>query len=157
MRNLARTLALTVAIGTGAMLAHADEMADGGPDGPTTARQGMHACPIGFYMTGIHVANNILLCNNIPPPYQASDEVVDSSTVWNGMHTCPDGKVMTGFHEGRNLLLCVPGPSHSGQIPSGLLLDVQTQRRNMHACPWGLPMAGIHVANNWLACEYRYW
>src|SRR5271165_2898633 len=116
----------------------------------TTARQGMHACPVGLYMTGIHVGNNIFLCNQIGRGYQISEEIVDTSTVDFGMHACPSGKVMTGFHESENRLLCAPTPE---TMASARILDQppgQTVRQNMHACPINLPMSGIHVGNNTL-------
>jgi hypothetical protein len=134
----------------------AQEVVDGSP---ATARQGMHTCPIGLYMTGIDVGNNLFLCASIGGGYQQSQETVDSSSVDFGMHACPNGQVMSGFHEGRNLLLCVPAPTSA---VSGRTVDHpgdggQTVRQGMHACPIGLPMAGIHVGNNYLLCEYPLW
>jgi hypothetical protein len=133
------------------------EIVDGGPT-PTTARHGMHACPLGYYITGIDVGNNILLCDNLGTGYQESDEIVDNSSQDFSMHACPDGQVMSGFHEAKNLLLCVPRPDRGAL--AGRFIDHppnQTVRQDMHACPAGLPMSGIHVGNNYLLCEYRLW
>ena len=76
----------------------AQEVVDGG-----TARHGMHACPVGLYMSGIHVGNNLLLCNNIGSGYQESQEIVDNASADFGIHACPNGMVMTGIHVGNNL------------------------------------------------------
>jgi hypothetical protein len=149
---LATMLSLT------ATIAVAQEIVDGGPDNPTTARKGMHACPVGYYMTGIDVSNNAFLCNNLGSGYQESQEVVDSSTEDFSMHACPNGQVMSGFHDGRNLLLCVPPPSAGASTARLVDYDtVKTVRQNMHACAPGLPMTGIHVRSNNLLCEYRSW
>jgi hypothetical protein len=124
----------------------AEEIVDRG-----TARQGMHACPVGMYMTGIHVGNNWLLCESISPGYAESEEHPDTTTVDFNMHVCPSGTAMTGIHVGNNLLLCAPLRDGS----SLRYVDTSTSRQNMHACPPSMAMTGIHVGNNQLLCQYK--
>jgi hypothetical protein len=65
-----------------------------------TLRQGMHACPIGSFITGVHIDRNLLLCDRFSTGYTEQQEFVDTSTVQFDMHTCPTGYAMTG--------VCVP-------------------------------------------------
>lgn len=89
-----------------------------------TQRHGMHSCPVGMFVTGVHVGENKLLCAGGFGVYSEIDEIVDTSTdqayrirtktdlgliVWGGeenrqFHTCPRGWAVTGIHVGRNLL-----------------------------------------------------
>jgi hypothetical protein len=125
---------------------HAQESVDRG-----TARHGMHACPEGMYMTGIHVGSNLLLCAKLGQGYEASEEHPDTTTVDFSMHACPSGTVMTGIHVDRNILLCAPSTDGS----SLRFADALTTRQNMHACPRSMAMAGIHVEKNHLLCQYK--
>src|SRR2546425_305089 len=63
-----------------------------------TQRHDMHSCPLGQFVTGVHVDNNLLLCSNSFGSYSLSQEVVDSSTQSYDMHACPEGMAMTGYH-----------------------------------------------------------
>lgn len=117
-----------------------------------TARQGMHACPLGMYMTGLHVNNNLLLCESLGQGYNAAEERVDKTTSDFGMHACPQGFAMTGIHVNQNLLLCAPLRDES----SLRFVDaLPTARQEMHACPRWLAMVGVHVGNNHFLCQYK--
>jgi len=117
-----------------------------------TARQGMHACPLGMYMTGIHVGNNLLLCENLGQGYSISEERLDRTTADFNMHACPRGFAMTGIHVADNILLCAPLRDGS----SLRFVDaLPTARQYMHACPRWLAMVGVHVGNNHLLCQYK--
>lgn len=122
-----------------------------------TQRNDMHSCPVGSFVTGIHVERNLLLCSSSFGGYQATDEVVDNSTQRTGwhpdgqgsMHGCPGGMAVTGVHASRNLLSC----ASLDRLPTSYFVDKETQIMGMHACPPGTVVAGIHVANNWLLCR----
>jgi hypothetical protein len=63
--------------------AFAIEFVDG-QSGPPTQRNGMHSCPPGFAVTGVHVGNNWLLCEGdwsvqlVAPPVGLANEAGDS-------------------------------------------------------------------------------
>jgi hypothetical protein len=77
-----------------------------------TQRDGMHACPVGRYMKGLHVGNNQLTCcfdgSRGQPPL--GNESVDGGTQLQDMHGCfaaaGRARIMTGIHVGNNQLLC---------------------------------------------------
>ncbi len=84
-----------------------------------TNRSGMHACPLGSAMVGIHVKNNVLKCGipGIPGtdgwPYpkkiDTNSEYISyggAGSLRYGMHACPEGWVMTGIHVVGNRFLC---------------------------------------------------
>jgi hypothetical protein len=81
--------------------------AEPGFDDWYTQRSGMHACPVGTAMMGIHTADNVLRCS-IPTnkTLLIGTEYVESSIQRAGMNTCPKGWVMTGVHASSNLFLC---------------------------------------------------
>src|SRR5262245_26096606 len=56
-----------------------------------TQRHDMHSCPLGQFVTGVHVNNNLLLCSSDFGDYPASEEIVDRNTQEQGMHACPEG------------------------------------------------------------------
>lgn len=61
-----------------------------------TVRAGMHACPPGSAMMGIHVDGNIFLCGTVydaPPPFAPGDRVVGS---WIGICSHADVRVFFG-------------------------------------------------------------
>lgn len=119
-----------------------------------TQRNGMHSCPVGAFVMGVHLERNELLCSSSFGGYQATDEVVDNSTQMTGwhpdgdgtMHGCPAGMAVTGVYGG-NLLNCAP-LSRS----ASLFVDKKTQMMGMHACPEGTVMTGLHASRNWLLC-----
>jgi len=144
-----------------------------------TQRKGMHSCPLGMFVTGVHVAENKLLCASGYGSYSEIDEIVDVRTqslveypavkgfVSSGtlpipinMHTCPKGRAVTGIHVANNLLACAPFEEACvgfGKYPWIPKLDpeggrILTEREGMHACPHKRPLLGIHVGSNVLLC-----
>lgn len=115
-----------------------------------TARRGMHACPVGSYMTGADRGRNYLLCDDKAPGYKPADEVVDTSTVVQGMHACPDGTALTGWEDSKNLFLCAPINGFSSSF-----VDTSTVRKGMHACPVGMVMKGLQSSRNRFLCGYK--
>jgi len=71
-----------------------------------TAREGMHACPIGSVMVGTHVNKNLLLCSTKFAYLNYNTEYLESSYARNGMRACPEGYYMTGHHKNKNQVLC---------------------------------------------------
>ena len=94
-----------------------------------TQRNGMHSCPVGQFVLGVHVAKNLLICATIPDNFGA--EIVDKNTQEQGMHACPFGMAMTGLHANKNLLACAPLTNP----PRSQFVDSTTQSMGMHACP----------------------
>jgi hypothetical protein len=116
-----------------------------------TQRAGMHACPIGQYMTGIHASSNSFLCMTFPGhSYQAFQEISDTKTQVNGMHGCPTNFAMTGlYNSGAGTLLCAPFAG----VPT-VTTDNGTQRIGMHACPVNQVDVGFQGSRNQLACAH---
>jgi hypothetical protein len=110
-----------------------------------TQFQGMHACPDGMAMTGLHVANNLLAC---APASQAIERFVDTGTIRSGMHACPEGAPVFAIHTGRNLLVC----GTQGWRP-GESIDAGTPRHGMHSCQEGQYVVGLHIGDNLLLCN----
>lgn len=76
-----------------------------------TVRLGMHACPQGTYMRGVHIEDNRYLCSwdsRHRPEYQREFE--DRGSQDEGMHACPRvggyPTYMTGLHADENRFLC---------------------------------------------------
>ena len=113
-----------------------------------TQRNGMHSCPLGRFVVGVHVNRNLLLCSDEFGGYSSLVEVIDRSTQVQGMHACPEGMAMTGLHVGKNLLACAP----VARPPIARFIDSSTQRSGMHDCPSGNPVSGLHVGRNLLLC-----
>jgi hypothetical protein len=112
-----------------------------------TQRNGMHSCPAGEFVLGVHVAQNLLICAPLAGDFNA--EIVDKETQEQGMHACPAGMAMTGLHANKNLLACVPLTNP----PPARFVDTGTQSMGMHACAGGAVVAGIQAAKNQLLCE----
>lgn len=120
-----------------------------------TQRSGMHSCPVGNFVTGTHLDDNLLLCSDDFGGYRPQDESVDRGTVRRGwhpegaetVHACPEGMAVTGIHWNRSLLACAP----IRRIRS-LFIDKKMQRQGMHACPVGTVLVGFNTARNWLLC-----
>jgi len=113
-----------------------------------TQRNGMHSCPPGFFVIGVHVETNLLLCSREFGGYSSWEEIIDRSTQVQSMHACPEGMAMTGLHVGRNLLACAP----VARPPIPAFVDRRNQNNSMHGCPRGNPVSGIHVSSNLLRC-----
>jgi hypothetical protein len=125
----------------------------------TTQRAGMHACRQPGFMTGVHIDQNVLLCDDTlvsNEQFEEREEVVDGDTQQGSMHVCPDQMAMTGYHKHHNQLLCAKvGPTWD-------FLDINgvTQRTiggiRMHACPVGTVMRGIHADRNDFMCAVAW-
>jgi hypothetical protein len=78
-------------------VAKANEISDKG-----TQSNGMHSCPLGRFVTGVHVDRNQLLCADGYGNYTAGLEIVDGDdeppTRRDNMHSCPDGRAVTSIH-----------------------------------------------------------
>ena len=118
-----------------------------------TQRNGMHSCPTGQFVVGVHVDKNWLQCSGEFGSYSPSDEIIDRTTIRRrrnqvqGMHTCPVGMAMTGLHVTEERLACAPV---SRSFPR--FVDIGTQRSGMHICAEGSPVSGIHVNRNLFLC-----
>jgi hypothetical protein len=118
-----------------------------------TQRNGMHSCPVGMFVTGVHVERNKLLCADGYGNY--SQETIDRNTQSQGMHACPRGLAVTGIHAGKNLLACAPFDESRvefGKAGWAPMVDKTTRRQGMHACPHTRPVLGIQVKKNLLLC-----
>lgn len=125
----------------------------------STQRHGMHSCPQGQFITGIHVRNNLLRCSTAFGTYPASSEIVDSRNEnyrgiqQQGMHACAQGMAMTGIDVRNNALACAPvAESIPREVDTGTV--AQTGDVSIHICARG-PVSGIHVSRNLLLCGTR--
>lgn len=114
---------------------------------------GMHCCPTGKSMAGIHVGRNTMICRDMIDP---ANEVcfVDTGTQRAGMHACPTGSYMRGVHVDQNRLTCCYDQTIGLQPYSSESVDFSTQAQGMHTCPadpFNL-MTGIEVGRNQLLC-----
>lgn len=79
-------------------------------DDYNTLRFGMHACPLGMAMVGIHVKDNVLKCaqlhNSLVVQYSEYLNYDGGPNLRYNMHACPEGWVMTGIHVKKNIFLC---------------------------------------------------
>lgn len=115
-----------------------------------TQRQGMHACPVGRYLSGVRLDHNMFLCRQQPGfTYTTGAEFIRRSGGYSeaNMAACPPGHAVTGLHESKNLLLCAP------YATANRMVDPSTQRAGMHSCPQGRVMTGLHAGNNQLLCQ----
>src|SRR5215471_12504090 len=69
-------MAASAIIVAGLQATSASEVVDGRNTAPTQ-RNSMHACPAGWFVTGVHVASNLLLCSDGFGGYQLGQEYVD--------------------------------------------------------------------------------
>jgi hypothetical protein len=89
-----------------------DEHIDPPPGSTAHQEQGMHACPRGSVMSGLHTSTNQLLC--VPSPLDPAGNdpsvvrIIDfpPGTQRGGMHACPTGRLMAGIQVARNQVLC---------------------------------------------------
>lgn len=132
-----------------------------GDDEPVTVRNGMHTCPRGYFVTGVHVANNDLLCNGYFG-YTMNPEVVRSFRLIVGNRNfvrCGANEFVTGVHVGNQTLSCssFAGSAHGDYNPTlgAMFIDEppgQTVRANMHACPAGSVLVGADWNRNSFLC-----
>ncbi len=145
------------------------ECVDGSPG---TQRHDMHAClpqPNGAlrYVTGLHAANNILLCDG-PLGYSIASTIGAEAVVSFATHAeygipaCPIGSAITGIRLDRQQFLCAPFAKPSNErltrdpgdpilpgppgwlcktfridCPANPTQPIPTQRNGMHVCPSG--------------------
>ena len=146
-RQFARFVAVFVLC---AVKAYTDERID--PNGGTQCF-GMHCCPSGYAMRGVHVDQNRLLCRKVNEG--ADDCFLDFPTQRQGMHACPSGTYMRGIHVGDNVLTCCYDRMRGYSELFGEFADTGHQEENMHACPLRADdtyMTGIHVGQNRFLC-----
>jgi cephalosporin-C deacetylase-like acetyl esterase len=124
-----------------------------------TQENGMHVCPDGWGMIGIHDANNQFLCAKVPSAdisCRVDPALGANPTQRDGIHACPTGFYMQGAHVGDNRFTCCQSPA----VPiSSEVVDQNNQVEGMHGCPQnqtGLPhfMTGLHAGQNRLLCQH---
>ena len=145
--------------------ASATEFIDG-DDEPVTVINGMHACPPGFLVTGVHVGRNLLLCTGyfgdfLDFPVQADFGITATNQFpFDGttMHWCEPGGMVAGVHVAANGFNCqtldrvavgINGPLGAPTLDRG---NAPTVRAGMHACPIGSVLVGAHFATNTFLC-----
>ena len=123
----------------------------------------LHACPVGYAMSGANVDKNKFTCLRVVPKSEEGQvqSVLDGGTQKDlgrgNMHVCPEGSYMRGFHSKGNKLLCSSAPSVKLQSP---FLDAEghTKGNDMHMCPVRsgkqTVMTGIHESRNDFACAF---
>jgi hypothetical protein len=116
-----------------------------------TLRRGMQACPVGMYLTGIHIDNGYALCKAFPgESYSTSQELIDSHTKVFNMRNCPPGYAMTGVHVDNSQVLCAPFTGTGARFVEASLI-----RQDMRACPVGSVATGIHADDGKLTCLFN--
>jgi hypothetical protein len=120
----------------------------------TQCGAGMHCCPAGKAMGGIHVNRNDFICRDVlPPAFESCFN--DTGTQRQNMHACPAGNYMRGVHIANNWLTCC----HDTRNPAVLrftseVVDSGTQVQGIHACATSQPfMTGIRLDQNLLLCD----
>ena len=123
-----------------------------------TQENGMHVCPDGWGMIGIHESSNQFLCAKIPSSNincRVDPAPGANPTQRSGMHACPAGFYMQGAQVADNRFTCCQSP---GVPASSEVVDQNNQMEGMHACGQtqsGSPhfMTGLHAGQNHLLCE----
>ncbi|HEX9943727.1 MAG TPA: hypothetical protein VGG03_17080 [Thermoanaerobaculia bacterium] len=120
---------------------------------------GMHCCPAGKAMGGVHIGRNDLICRDAVSPANESCSTLNTARL--GMLACPAGTWARGYHHGNNQLTCCWDRT-VGQVPlTGETIDPVaggsvTTAQGMHVCPASRPLiTGIHAGNNQLLCARR--
>lgn len=124
-----------------------DGMLLSGADGHRRQEDGMHSCPVGYAIAGLHEDNNYLLCAKIET---TGEKLIDRSgaTQRADMHACPNGWVARGVHIAGNHLICA---KPKNQIISHFVdgdNESPAQLHGMHVCPKkgsGSAVVGIMV------------
>jgi cephalosporin-C deacetylase-like acetyl esterase len=123
-----------------------------------TQENGMHVCPNGWGMIGIHDSNNQFLCAKVPSTNitcRVDPAPGASPTQRDGMHACPLGFYMQGAQVNDNRFTCCQSPA----VPiSSEVVDQHNQVEGMHGClqsQTGPPhfMTGLHAGQNHLLCQ----
>jgi hypothetical protein len=149
----------------GAAASTATEFVDGDNE-PVTVINGMHACPPGFLVTGVHVDSNLLLCtgyfgNFLDFPVRADFGISSTNQFpFDGttMHFCESAGIVAGVHVAGNGFNCqtldsvavgLNGPLGAPTLDRG---NSPTVRAGMHACPIGSVLVGAHFDTNTFLC-----
>ncbi|HKW83375.1 MAG TPA: hypothetical protein VJN68_06435, partial [Burkholderiaceae bacterium] len=133
-------------------------------DGPTQ-RQGVHACPRGTYVRGVHVDKHRLTCCydrergysellaetvDVNPPHQEF-----------GMHACPvpggaGDAFLTGFGADTNKFLCAGTPAMPSAIsnPVNITLNPEASRRFLNFFPATSQATWKAAVRNWLLRQF---
>jgi dienelactone hydrolase len=120
---------------------------------------GMHCCPSGKAMGGVHIERNDLICRDIVP--SANEQCSTVNTVRHSMLACPAGTWARGYHKENKQLTCCRDKTTLGKAPPAETVDPvpghsATTAQGMHACPpWSPLITGIHAENNQLLCAQR--
>lgn len=124
-----------------------------------TQCNGMHCCPPGKAMGGVHIGRNDLICRDAVA--RTNEQCSTANTTRHGMRACPAGTWARGYHNANNQLTCCWDRTR-GQVPlaSEAIDPVAggsvTSAQGMHACPVSRPLiTGIHAGNNQLLCARR--
>jgi hypothetical protein len=157
--NISCKIALSVALAVVVLPANAVEFVDGDNE-PPSQLNGMHSCPQGFLVTGVHVDKNLLLCTG----FYGNSLVFPAAQSWGGpqftfdntsMHWCGSREIVRGVHVDGNGFNCQSfKPNAPGSLGSPFLDrgSNPTQRQGMHACPIGSVLVGAHFATNTFLC-----
>ncbi len=86
-------------------------------DGPTcrtyTQVGGVHRCPLGSAMTGVHFGMNMFRCRQIQPPQNEGSCISLTNSTRNSMAACTENNYLAGFNVSSNAPLCCPYPSNN--------------------------------------------
>ena len=114
---------------------------------------GMHCCPVGWAMVGIHVGDNIFSCREAISNPQHEYCYVDRGTVRDGMHACGEGYYMKGANIGQNTFTCCLDAW--GDSTGTEDVNTSTNDGYMHTCVYAYQeaMTGLNVSANLLLCQ----
>jgi hypothetical protein len=144
----------------------ANEFVDGDNE-PPTQLNGMHSCPYGAVVTGVHVNRNRLSCMAYLgealrfPVRQDWGVTTTNQFPFDGtsMHWCGPGEIVRGVHVDGNGFNCQGlaswvinqyGPLGPPTLERG---SSPTVRNGMHTCPQGSVLVGAHFATNTFLCS----
>jgi dienelactone hydrolase len=121
-----------------------------------TQCNGMHCCPAGKAMAGIHVGRNDFICRDVLASSR-EECTVDTGTQRANMHACPAGNYLRGVDLSQNFFTCChdKGPAPKLAFRSEAV-DGGTQVQGMHACLAADPfMTGFNQGQNQLLCDAK--
>jgi hypothetical protein len=143
--------------------AHANEFVDGDNE-PPYQMNGMHSCPPGTLVTGVHVDRNLLSCTAyfgdflIKPVHADWGPANHYDFDGKSMHWCGPGSMVAGVHVDGNGFNCQEfdqwtnntyGPPGPPTLDRG---SSPTVRNGMHTCPQGSVLVGAYFAENTFLC-----
>jgi len=162
--RVAVTLVAVLCVLTG-RTAGAAEFVDGDNE-PPSQLNGMHSCPFGTMVTGVHVDKNLLSCMAYLgealtfPARQDWGATIANQFAFDGtsMHWCGPGAMVRGVHVDGNGFNCQTLASWAIDQHGPLgppILDRgsnPTVRNGMHTCPQGSVLVGAHFSTNTFLC-----